>query len=267
MLKKLVLSIMFLMSITVCSQDKIAANFKYKATYALTYSLDSTDIENKKSEDMVLFLGDDVSSYSSKAKIFGNTVVIRGNTGHSSTASLTDFQYIIIKNLKHDFLAYTLEIVEDFLYYKESLNLFDWKLHEETKEIKGYNAQKATMVYSGREYTAWFSHETPISDGPFKFNGLPGLILEIADSESHYVFELKSFEKLEPNVPFKTNFKQYIVTTKEKLKDVNESYRKDPLPYANARNVTISISPEAYQKHKEMLRERLEKENNPIEND
>lgn len=269
MKKTTTLVLLIFISFTNYSQQRIKTDFEYKVTYNLTYSLDSTDLDNKKSEVMVLFLGDGISSYSSKAKLVGNAVIIKGNTGYVAPAALTDFKYIIIKDTKKNSLFYTLPIVSDDFYYEQEANLFDWKLQEETKVINDYVAQKATTTYSGREYTAWFTSEIPFSDGPFKFNGLPGLILEIADSENHYVFELKSFEKLEPNVPFKTNFKQYIVTTKEKLKDVYESYSKDPLPYVNAntRNVTILISPEAYQKHKEMLRERLKKENNPIEKD
>ncbi len=261
--KKILILIFLIWNATVCAQKKTTTDFNYKVTYELTYSLDSTDLDNKKSEDMVLFLGNDISSYSSRAKLIGNTVVIKGNSAHTSKTSITDFQYVIIKNFKQDFLAYTLQIVDDFFYYKQKIDLFEWKLHQETKVIKDYNAQKATMTYSGRDYIAWFTLDIPISDGPFKFNGLPGLILEITDSENHYVFKLKSFEKLEPKVPFKTNFKHYIITTKEELKEVYNRYRRDPFSYVN--NPNIIISPKTHQKYIKSFTELLAKENNRIE--
>lgn len=38
----------------------------------------------------------------------------------------------------------------------------------------------------GRQWIAWFTSEIPLSEGPYKFGGLPGLILEVADSEGDY---------------------------------------------------------------------------------
>lgn len=66
---------------------------------------------------------------------------------------------------------------------------------------------KATVSHEGREYTAWYTTEIPIADGPYKFWGLPGLILKISDSENHYNFTLESFEKYEGkpyDIPFST---------------------------------------------------------------
>jgi GLPGLI family protein len=265
MLKEMTSIILIFISVITYSQQKIKTDFEYKVVYNLTYSLDSTDLDNKKSEDMVLFLGDGISSYSSKAKLIGNAVVIKGNIGHTAPAALTDFQYIILKDLKNNTLAYTLQIVLDNFYYEQELDLFDWKLQEEIKTINGYEAQKATTTYSGRDYTAWFSSEIPISDGPFKFNGLPGLILEISDSENHYSFKIKSFEKLKQKIPFKTNLKQYIKTNKKDLFEVWYRYRKDPFIYVDIPDVEITVTPEVHEFYKKQFSEILAKENNRIE--
>lgn len=263
MIKTTLFILTFLMAINMYPQKKISTDFKYKATYDLTYSLDSTDLDTKKSEDMILFLSDDISSYSSKAKLIGNSVVVRGNTLHTSKESLTDFQYIIIKNRKENYLAYTLQIVDDYFRYEQNLNLFDWKLYDETKVVNGYNAQKATVNYSGRDYIAWFTNEIPISDGPFKFNGLPGLIIELSDTENHYHFLLKGFEELKPSIAFKINLKRYILIDREKLSEVWQRYKKDPFNYANRPNVRIA--PEVHKEYIRLFTKKLAEENNPIE--
>ena len=62
---------------------------------------------------------------------------------------------------------------------KDSLNLMNWELKEEFEEILGYKCQAATTEFRGREYKAFFTPELPFSEGPFKFNGLPGMILKV----------------------------------------------------------------------------------------
>ena len=267
MFEKKVFTLFFLVfSAVVFAQKKSKTDFSYKVTYNLIYTKDSTDLDNKKSEYMVLFLGDNLSSFSSRAKLFKNKVVVKGNTASTSKESLTAFPSIILKNTKENYLAYTLQIVDDYFYYSQSLDLFDWKIHDETKEIKGYIAQKATTTYAGRDYIAWFTLDIPIQDGPFKFNGLPGLIIEISDTQNHYCYTFYAFEKLEPKIPFKINFNQYVLTNKEKLFDVQYRYRKDPFSYSGmTNNPNIKISPEVHQRYIKSFTEMLDKENNLIE--
>lgn len=56
-----------------------------------------------------------------------------------------------------------------------------WQIVKEYKTIGNYNCQKATTAFRGRNYQAWFCEAIPVNFGPWKFNGLPGLILEIED--------------------------------------------------------------------------------------
>jgi GLPGLI family protein len=77
-------------------------------------------------------------------------------------------------------------IVED-----QSIN-FGWQITEERKNIGGYECIKAvSQPFRGRVYEAWFAPAIPVSDGPWKLSGLPGLILEAKDdkNEIFFVFE------------------------------------------------------------------------------
>lgn len=63
-----------------------------------------------------------------------------------------------------------------------------WIVYEnERKMISGYNCYKAKGIFRGREYVAYFTDELPIPFGPFKFKGLPGLILDIKSVENDLV--------------------------------------------------------------------------------
>ena len=74
---------------------------------------------------------------------------------------------------------------------RESLFNIDWKLHNQFKDILDYKCQKATGTFRGRNYTAWFTTEIPVSLGPWKLNGLPGLILQAEDDEGKINFRGK----------------------------------------------------------------------------
>lgn len=90
--------------------------------------------------------------------------------------------------------------LQDYL-YKDSLHSQNWLIKEETKEISGYSCQKAVCSFRGRKYEAWFSSEIAVSDGPWKFSGLPGLIMEVYDVGKQYCFLLTGIEnKKEPIV-------------------------------------------------------------------
>jgi len=83
------------------------------------------------------------------------------------------------------------------LLVKEAAFSWDWELKEEVKKIGDFNCQKATILFRGRAYTAWFTEEIPVPFGPWKFQGLSGLILEIYDTDKvfHIVAEKVKVEK------------------------------------------------------------------------
>jgi GLPGLI family protein len=102
----------------------------------------------------------------------------------------------------------------DFL-YSDYYCRFDWELHPDKKTILGYSAQKATTAFRGRTWEVWFAIDIPISDGPWKFCGLSGLILEVSDAQKHYVFTCTGVEKKQtPIVMYDWGFEK---TTREKL--------------------------------------------------
>jgi len=57
---------------------------------------------------------------------------------------------------------------------------FSWTIDSSrTKKIMGYKCLYATMDEDGFEYEVWFAPELKYSDGPYRFMGLDGLILEL----------------------------------------------------------------------------------------
>lgn len=62
--------------------------------------------------------------------------------------------------------------------------------------IGNYKAQKATTSFGGRNWNAWFTTDVPFQDGPYKFSGLPGLIVKVEDEAGDYSFDLKETKRI-----------------------------------------------------------------------
>lgn len=71
-----------------------------------------------------------------------------------------------------------------------------WSVQKEFLNINGMNCQKAVTRYKGREWEAWFSKDYPISDGPYKFSGLPGLVVRIRDLDNDHIFNMIQVKKI-----------------------------------------------------------------------
>lgn len=76
-------------------------------------------------------------------------------------------------------------------YLKEQKPQFRWVMTNKTKMIENIKCHLATVTFRGRDYRAWYAPSIPIKYGPYKFSGLPGLILEIKDTENEVIFKAK----------------------------------------------------------------------------
>jgi len=77
--------------------------------------------------------------------------------------------------------------------YDDSVEI-DWKIKSETKMIADLKCTRATASFRGRRYEAWFAPEIPVPYGPWKFNGLPGLIVKLKDKKEEVVIDLFSID-------------------------------------------------------------------------
>ena len=80
--------------------------------------------------------------------------------------------------------------------YADSLHAQMWTMGDSTREVLGYTCQQATADFRGRHWTAWFATDIPVSDGPWKLGGLPGLILEAYDEGQQHVFTAVGLERV-----------------------------------------------------------------------
>lgn len=134
-------------------------------------------------------------------------------------------------------------IYKDRFEFKEPLPQQDWKMTNETKSIGGYLAKKATTTFRGRNWTAWYTEEIPLSTGPHKFNGLPGLIIALSDADNYFTFTLKGLDQKRKKI-YLENVKT-IQTTREVFRETERKFNENP---------DVHITAIAYDSNKEPIK-------------
>jgi GLPGLI family protein len=266
MIKKVVFIGVFLFTQIIFSQtDKV---LQYKFIYNLTYQIDSTDVNSAgRSERTILFSNDSESIFLSENKFIRDSLLQRMkniSVENNSTLDIsqfprTKFKYKIVNKKSLDKLIYYDEIFTTKFMYEESKKKLEWNIHKDISNIKGFKCQKATTFYGGRYYSAWFTNEIPISDGPYKFKGLPGLIVKISDSKNHYVFELISHHTINYSYLDFISFNYYHKVSKSLFFKKQEDFNKNPILKMEEVGVTFDEQTE------KALKIKMKKRNNPIE--
>ena len=136
----------------------------------------------------------------------------------------------LYQSISEQKLVDTKRIATQMFQVQESLPELNWEIINEFKSIEGYQAQKAITHFRGRTYEVWFTPEIPISFGPWKLQGLPGLILEAQDTKNHLIFSFKGVESSDKSfqMGYDTNIKQVSYKDYER---VYKGFRDNPEAY------------------------------------
>ena len=204
------------------------------ATYSLHFQQDSTNPSSIRKIDMLLFIGENISKFMSKSTYMNDTITRKFSSFEQEQAyylnpqrPMPNFIYQIFKNYPQSKLTYTEYIPSNYFRFEEDLDLFHWQLTGDTATVCGYKSQKATCNFGGRSWVAWFAPELPYTDGPYKFNGLPGLIVKVGDTRNHYVFELLSIGKPANTIMIDIKDTEYMQTTKLAFFKAQDAFRED----------------------------------------
>ncbi len=172
--------------------------------YETLVNPDSINLVSMKSERTFLDIKGDHSLFISENKLKRDSLFaeirseIKENKTEEKDFSKMDgrkhfeptfFEYFITKTIPDQKVYYYEKMFGKQIYYQEDRPL-KWEMTNIVEKQNGYSAQKAVTEFGGRVWTAWFTKEIPLSDGPYKFSGLPGLIVKLEDDKGDYKFDL-----------------------------------------------------------------------------
>ncbi len=178
--------------------QKIHVRYTYVRSPIATVNEDLYIDENK-----VISRQDSIIQFKNLGSSDGNIVAFKKSGNNKAFYCISN----ISNSDKKDFFftSYVKDPSIDNYFIHDQVSKPIWNIDKNsTKKIAGYNCVKATTTFRGSEVTAYFTRELPYSAGPFKFFGLPGLILDIrVDNKSYDIWKA---EKVEVNYKEKVNF-------------------------------------------------------------
>ena len=212
-----VLTIFAFMGIECCYAQKKIDEAYLKCQYDYTYVVDT--LYGKTAKDwLVLQIGENLSKcysyYSMQVdSIFASPdrdVILRQQI-NAAIGSKTEWPHkrmkaYVYKNYPQGKMTVTDGLLMQDYIYEDTLYAQNWVIQDSSKLILGHECQKAVCQYRGHCWTAWFAMDIPITDGPWKLCGLPGLIMEATSEDNSHTFKLLGLERVskEPIVFSKT---------------------------------------------------------------
>ena len=172
----------------------------------------------------------------------------------------------VVKKNNSNTIEYITQISEADYVVPQAID-FKWKLYPEYISVLDFKAQKATTEFGGRKWNAWFTKEIPFQDGPYKFKGLPGLIVKIEDESKSHQFELKGIKNLNDSFVYPDNSDNVKITIPHsKFTKAFKENRKYPAIALKKRFPDAKYAEMIRGTEKNMLEE-IKKDNNIIEID
>ena len=223
---KTIVSILLLASLAVraAAREPVLDRAHMKCLYRYVYTFDT--LKNELRDDLlILQIGKEVSKCYSYytfqcdslrrtpdgakvwSELFRRAIEKDGIYGDFPHVRMSTYVY---KNYPTGQMTITDRISLQDYCYVDSLHTQIWTMGDSTREVLGYTCQQATADFRGRRWTAWFATDIPVSDGPWKLGGLPGLILGAYDEGQQHVFTAVGLERVKDeliifNRPFRGN--------------------------------------------------------------
>lgn len=230
---------------TVEPPSEVLDTTRFVVSYRMLYQ-QRPESEHPKEDLLLLEVGSHVTKFYSY-KTWQTDSLVRVTPPEQVMANLGSFhggvQDVLFRDQAAGRLTHIDQIGMDYLLYTEPLPAIDWELEEGERTILGYACHRARCAFRGRNYEAWYAPEIAVSAGPWKFGGLPGLILAIKDDAG--VLDLEATGVEQRVEPIRMTDRNYMKTNRKKYRELKQKIMTDPVGYLTGNsNVQMTIKNE-----------------------
>lgn len=145
-----------------------------------------------------------------------------------------DGSYYVIKSGNDNKFYYYDKVGTEKFCYEEYIPQLNWEVGDSTKTILGYECIFASVDYHGRKWIAWFTPEIPIVAGPWKLQGLSGLILEATTEDELYSFVAEGIQQTERLITPVYIVNEYEKSDRIKFLKAKRGFMDNPIGAINA---------------------------------
>lgn len=240
-MKKILLTLIVLAGIPSSgfSQKTVIDTVRYRFSYAIKGTREE-EAKSPYDDELSVDIGDSVtycySRWEADDEELWDRVHASGGNANDYLAQSGPFSLYQEHDIKH-FPSRNKESVITFMnkyfIYEEEMPKFKWDLVAGDTLILGYKCKKATCTHRGRTWNAWYTFSIPISEGPWKLQGLPGMILYAIDSKNQFSFECIGI-KANMNTPMAVNLKRNVKSTNLKVQALRKLESSNPDAYDKA---------------------------------
>lgn len=208
-MKKILLLCLFLLQCLLFNAQNISDYIVY---YDFKFITDTVNITFSSLEEFMLYRVGQESRFMTSARYYNDSTSAVFNKNYpepdfKSPEEMQRYAALVLEKVTHKSVRSDYKIIKNFetgnfisvrmhslvpIQYMEEPMDFAWEITNEVDTILGLPCMKAVTQYGGRRYFAWFTPEVPINDGPYVFQGLPGLILKVMDDKGWYTFTVKN---------------------------------------------------------------------------
>ena len=276
-MKKLLFTFLFI-SAFFSAQNRFIYDYKFVT--------DSTNRDDVKSELMYLDISSKKSKFYSYTSFKSDSLMrVDLEKQLKSTGAINikldsrkgEVRYSVTKDFENSKMYLHNRIGRDAFKVLED-RYIEWKIFSDRQKIGEFTTQKATTEFAGRKWTAWFTEEIPINEGPYKFKNLPGLIVKLEDDTQSHLFMLLAIKNLGNLEPESSAFeiKNEIEINRKEYKKIFIENRNDPTKgmkqISMENGVILNMNNDAdtqkfMKEREEKLKEAIKKNNNLIELD
>jgi GLPGLI family protein len=205
--------------------------------YQVTMKPDASNKSDVKTENAYLDISPEKSVFYSENRIKRDSIMqatfqsggARSFNRDQMEGLRSNINYSIEKDKKNQKTTFKDRIGRDVYTYEEDRPI-NWKISSETTKIGEYKVQKAEADFGGRKWTAWFTTDLPYQDGPYKFGGLPGLIVKAEDDKGEYSFDLMKNYKI-ADFPTLNQFGNTIKVKRGDYVKQQKKFQEDPMSF------------------------------------
>ncbi|WP_326982027.1 GLPGLI family protein [Chryseobacterium sp. MYb264] len=255
MTRKGILLLLFILNFGyIFSQNNTKADLE--VVYYFKIISDSLNRSSFIESNMILLCNKEKSSYFNPSMVkYFDYLNEQAKTIDKNNISTNNLQSIpkVRHNVWKDGNAITATIPLGMYFYSYREPELEWELLNEHKDIQEMNCQLAKVHTENDIFYAWYAPSIPFQDGPFRFKGLPGLILEVYNKNRTIEFSLasiknnpeKNIEKIQKVATFDFHDKRDFFKARENwlehpfISIVNKEAQKRAIENAKKTNVFL----------------------------